>query len=278
MSDFHDNVKIWEAARATSAATSFFDPVTINEDELCQTFVDGATGANNPVRRLWQEAQRLWGGPLEPRIQCLVSIGTGVPSIKKFGENPIQVIQTLKAIATETEITAAEFQVEHEDDLVSSGRYIRLNVANGLEDVGLDEAAKKSHILAATRRYGELPEIRNALKTFRLAVADFVTEHVEDDLVESNFMKVSQRTMSFRPYSLSQNPVDQQETERRDQESLDFNFLERSAIFLKLPARHYWDYVTLCSLREYAELYKVICNRVDGLVSCKMDVEPFTRV
>ena len=169
MSTFYHSVEIWEAARATSAATSFFDAISIGRDELCQKFVDGATGANNPVRRLWQEAQRQWGGPLEPQIQCLVSIGTGIPLMKSFGDGPVSVMQTLKAIATETERTAAEFHIEHED-LGERGAYIRLNVINGLESVGLNEAAKKGRILAATRRYGELPEIRNALKRFRAAV------------------------------------------------------------------------------------------------------------
>jgi patatin-like phospholipase/acyl hydrolase len=68
MSTFHDNIRIWEAARATSAATSFFDPISIGRGNLRQSFVDGATGANNPVRRLWQEAQRQWASPLEPQI------------------------------------------------------------------------------------------------------------------------------------------------------------------------------------------------------------------
>jgi hypothetical protein len=61
-----------------------------------QTFVDGATAANNPVRRLWQEAQRQWGAQLEPQIQCLVSVGTGVLKMKSFGNGPGEVIQTLK--------------------------------------------------------------------------------------------------------------------------------------------------------------------------------------
>jgi len=46
-----NKVKIWEAARATSAATSFFNPITIGTE----SFVDGATGANNPINELWTE-------------------------------------------------------------------------------------------------------------------------------------------------------------------------------------------------------------------------------
>jgi len=50
--------KIWEAARATSAATLFFDPITIGR--FNQTFVDGAGGHNNPVEAIYGEAVARW--------------------------------------------------------------------------------------------------------------------------------------------------------------------------------------------------------------------------
>lgn len=39
------DIKVWEAARATSAAPAYFKPQTVGDDE----FVDGGLGANNPV-------------------------------------------------------------------------------------------------------------------------------------------------------------------------------------------------------------------------------------
>ena len=50
--DLFDVTTIWQAARATSAATSFFEPIVIGNEE----FVDGATPANNPIMELWFEA------------------------------------------------------------------------------------------------------------------------------------------------------------------------------------------------------------------------------
>ncbi|KMU75740.1 hypothetical protein CIHG_10262 [Coccidioides immitis H538.4] len=44
--DLLNSVK-WEACRATSAASSFFSPIAIGPYK--EGFVDGATGANNPV-------------------------------------------------------------------------------------------------------------------------------------------------------------------------------------------------------------------------------------
>ena len=156
-SDLWNSVKIWEACRATAAASSFFDPVAIGP--YGEEFVDGATGANNPVWEVWNEAQLLWGpGPLESRIKCLVSIGTGIPSLKSFRDNVLHIGQTLVAIATETEQTAERFKRDktHLDD---TNRYYRFNVIRGLEDIGLEESKKRKEIAAATRRYVGMQDV-----------------------------------------------------------------------------------------------------------------------
>lgn len=149
--DFLNSVKIWEACRATSAASFFFDPIAVGR--FGEEFLDGATGANNPVRDVWDQAQLVWGPePLEGKIKCLVSIGTGVPSIKPFKDDVLRIGETLIAIATETEQTAEKFRRE-KPLLDSTGRYYRFNVVRGLEDIGLEESKKVKQIAAATRRY-----------------------------------------------------------------------------------------------------------------------------
>ncbi|USP73984.1 FabD/lysophospholipase-like protein [Curvularia clavata] len=149
--DLLGSVTIWEACRATSAATSFFDSITIGR--FSEEFVDGAIGANNPVRQLWDQARLVWGSELlEGRVKCLVSIGTGVPSLKPFKDDVLHIGKTLIAIATETERTAEQFQRDRQE-LDSTGRYYRFNVVRGLEDIGLEEAAKVKEMAAATRRY-----------------------------------------------------------------------------------------------------------------------------
>ena len=66
-SNFYNEVKIWEAARATSTATSFFAPVDISYGKVTRQYLDGAFIANNPVNKLWLEAQAKFGlSPLEP--------------------------------------------------------------------------------------------------------------------------------------------------------------------------------------------------------------------
>ena len=144
-------VKIWEAARATSAATTFFDPITIGGE----TFVDGATGANNPINYLWSEAGDVWGdgeGLDAARVKCLVSIGTGLPSSVPFGPDVAGVARALKAISTDTEVTASVFQ-KHHSKLFTNGQAFRFNVVTGLESIGLQEVEKWEDIAAATRAY-----------------------------------------------------------------------------------------------------------------------------
>lgn len=150
------NCKIWEAARATSAAATFFDPITIG----LHSYVDGATGSNNPVEEVLHEALSIWSNSLS-RIHCIVSIGTGVPGSTDFGNDLIDVLKTLKTITTETETTAQRFK-EYHTLLGLSGRYFRFNVNKGLEAVRLDEHAKVKEIEAAADLYLKNQDVINS--------------------------------------------------------------------------------------------------------------------
>lgn len=157
MRDMLDSVTIWQAARATSAACSFFEPITIGK--FGEQYIDGATSCNNPVRELITTAQDIWPNiDVTSNLACLVSIGTGQPSLQPFGEHLVDVGKTLKSIATDTEYLAEQFSREHRS-LISQKKYFRFNVEKGLEDVGLEEHEKKSTIVAATRRHLELQHV-----------------------------------------------------------------------------------------------------------------------
>lgn len=151
--------------RATSAASTFFEPITIGPH--CEIFVDGATGANNPIREVWTAAMDMWPatqyGPLNGNIKCLVSIGTGVPSLKAFGDSVLEVGKTLLKISTETEGTAESFVQEH-SDMDDENRYFRFNVLNGLGDIGLEEYKRMGDIAAATRQYIQTQDVFKKMK------------------------------------------------------------------------------------------------------------------
>ncbi|KAI4940892.1 hypothetical protein J4E91_011149 [Alternaria rosae] len=182
--DLLNSVTIWEACRATSAATSFFDPIAVGR--YSEQFVDGATGANNPVREVWDQAQLAWGPePLEGRVKCLVSIGTGVPSLKAFKDDVFNIGQTLAAIATETEQTAEQFRRER-GLLDSTGRYYRFNVVRGLEDIRLEEAKKVKEMAAATRRYISSQEVHQQMQACAGSIAgrEYFREYKTDFSLE----------------------------------------------------------------------------------------------
>ena len=152
LDESNDNATIVETALATSAATTYFKPVTIG----VRRYVDGALGSNNPVDYVWHEAQNIWcpdDGQLEPLVKCFVSVGTGNPgsTVVQDGAKGF-LTQTLKEIATETERTAAKSLARHRG-LLDKMRYFRYNVEQGLQEVGLEEYRKQAKIEAATQTY-----------------------------------------------------------------------------------------------------------------------------
>lgn len=54
--DLYPICKIWEAARATSAASTFFDPIEIGP----QRYVDGGLRYNNPIEKADEESRGLF--------------------------------------------------------------------------------------------------------------------------------------------------------------------------------------------------------------------------
>ena len=68
---FQADCKIWEAARATSAAPTYFRPANIDG----RWFVDGGLVANDPSLAALTEATALFGGT--ENINMLLSVGSG---------------------------------------------------------------------------------------------------------------------------------------------------------------------------------------------------------
>lgn len=154
-SELWSTAKIWEVARATSAAPTFFDPITISGEK----FGDGALGANNPVQELEEEAKDVWGRRdptwnFEANIRCLVSVGTGKLALDPFHETfwSLKMLKSLQGILTETEKTANHFQKIH-TDLFQKNHAFRFNVDQGPEEVGLEETNEIDNVKALTRNY-----------------------------------------------------------------------------------------------------------------------------
>jgi predicted acylesterase/phospholipase RssA len=128
---------IWEAARATTAAPAFFEPVTLAHDKV--TFVDGGIRENNPINQVITEAERLWPG--RP-IGCIVSIGTGWKLIKPLSDQKSKlhnILKTLSQITTDAVETARAFAESKEGKmLLRAGKYHRFSVEQGIDGVHLE--------------------------------------------------------------------------------------------------------------------------------------------
>ena len=113
-------------------------------------------GANNPVEEVEGEASDLWcpeTGDLKPLVKCFVSIGTGNPGKKAVEDHLLGFLsKTLKDIATETEDTEKRFIARWRKHF-DQKRYFRLNVEQGLQDVGLAEYEEQGRIEQATAEY-----------------------------------------------------------------------------------------------------------------------------
>ena len=151
-------IKIWEAARATSAASTLFDPIKI--EPFGQKFVDGALGWNNPIDLAEFESRDLWKD--EDRI--IISLGTGSVPGQAVDGNLLDLSRRLAKIVTEADMTNDRFRRTH-SKLVDDNRLFRFNVTQGLGDIGLAEYQAIDRIAAYTETYMSNSDVFRILET-----------------------------------------------------------------------------------------------------------------
>lgn len=143
---------ICAAALATSAATGFFEAVSIGD----YRFVDGAFGANNPMEEVEEEAADIWcttSRELRPLVKCFLSIGTGAPAKVPIDDNMLKFLsKTLVRMATKPESTERRFMARWSKELREK-HVFRFNVEQGLQDVHMTDYQKRSAIESATYDY-----------------------------------------------------------------------------------------------------------------------------
>ncbi|KAI1802169.1 FabD/lysophospholipase-like protein [Daldinia bambusicola] len=138
------NCAIWEVARATSAASTFFKSIRCGRDDI--EFIDAGFGYNNPCEVLVEEAQKQFPGARQMRI---LSIGTGLGAVATIRDSGISILKPLKSIS----VTSKKVADRLDEKYGSTGQYYRFNVDRGLEDVTLADWEKASKISAHTHNY-----------------------------------------------------------------------------------------------------------------------------
>jgi predicted acylesterase/phospholipase RssA len=103
-----DTCTIVDAARATSAATTFFPPATFQTMYgVPVTYVDGGLRNNHPIRLAVHEAEVIWPNC---NIGCIVSIGTGISELVNFEGNKLVLAQKLLDISKDCQAVDEEME------------------------------------------------------------------------------------------------------------------------------------------------------------------------
>ncbi|KAK4170205.1 putative calcium-independent phospholipase A2-gamma [Cladorrhinum sp. PSN259] len=157
--DWANEVKIWEAARATTAASTFFKPQELGIGARRMPYIDAAVGGfNNPGDYLLREAADEFGK--RRPFGCMLSIGTGTRTTQlaraKTGLGPIdslkfyaRVSKTVKNVATDSE----KIHDQLENRMSSTSAYYRFNVPDAAEKVALDGYESIPKLKSLTAEY-----------------------------------------------------------------------------------------------------------------------------
>lgn len=144
-----EDCTIWQVARATSAATTYFKSITCGRDKI--EFIDAGFGYNNPCEVLLKEARKIFPNR---EFACILSIGTGLGGMVGIQDSRLSILKALKNMATSSKKVADRL-----DELYSNTNntniYFRFDVSHGLEDIGLSDWKETSTISAHTRNYLE---------------------------------------------------------------------------------------------------------------------------
>ncbi|KAM0796183.1 acyl transferase/acyl hydrolase/lysophospholipase [Usnea florida] len=180
-----DEIKIWEAARATSAAPTWFK--SFHHKGSQRVFVDGALYHNNPIFIAEQELNYIWP---RPKADVMVSIGTGMDGRLEIGRDS----RKEKERKSETAHSApwwnpwqkspmydlAQIAVEHVKNSLDSQNtwetylrskkgeseksYVRLNTI--IDDLPeLDAVSKIDDLRTKSEKYWTKPEQRQLLRS-----------------------------------------------------------------------------------------------------------------
>jgi patatin-like phospholipase/acyl hydrolase len=119
------NCKIWEAARATTAAPTFFKRIEIGNKGSAAGYIDAGVGSyNSPIRQMVAEAARVFGDSAV--VDCIVSIVTGEAQSTEYGapsvfQNfvPTELVGVLGSIVTNCSATAQDMVDRFRDEDVA---------------------------------------------------------------------------------------------------------------------------------------------------------------
>lgn len=164
-SDF--NWPMWQAARATSAAPTYFEPAKLDAENGKDYFalIDGGVFANNPAMCAYAEARHIW--PKETSF-LVVSLGTGeltrsIPYTQAAGWGLAKWAQPILGVVFDGVSDTVDYQLQDLclDDATRVSGYQRFQVTLSSGSDDLDDASR-TNIRALRLLAEDLVEKRDA--------------------------------------------------------------------------------------------------------------------
>jgi predicted acylesterase/phospholipase RssA len=153
-----ESCKIWEAARATSAAPFYFPAVTVNQVK----FWDGGLANNNPAHEVKLEKYMLFPSD-RYRVSCFVSIGTGWADTKPEKSVLPGIGRGRQILGFVTNVDRAHQHMAQDFTRSRPPVYFRFNPTTGNEKIGLADHHLLKSLEAHTNRYLQNPQVQSAI-------------------------------------------------------------------------------------------------------------------
>ncbi|KAK4459615.1 hypothetical protein QBC42DRAFT_183013 [Cladorrhinum samala] len=182
--NWDQGITIWQAARATTAASTFFKPQKLGTGANSDFYIDAALGVNNPVEYLLNEAYLEFGS--DRKFGCVLSIGTGTRDIqlgtaetglRNWRQAPgyfMGLGKTLKNVTTGGEDPHRRQQSRLKD---YKGAYFRFNVPDVADKIGLADYTKMGELKAITTQYLSAENVRKDISQSAHLIGRDAFEH-----------------------------------------------------------------------------------------------------
>ncbi|KAL9615094.1 MAG: hypothetical protein Q9167_000412 [Letrouitia subvulpina] len=150
------NCKIWEAARATSAAPFYFPSAIVKGVK----FWDGGLANNNPVLEVLAERSQIYP---QWRMNCMISLGTGF-SERKPSKSMLAVLGKGKQILKNVTNVNINHERAREQLLTDGVPYFRFNPSTADDEIGLADYKSLDALVEHTERYLDREQIKSQIE------------------------------------------------------------------------------------------------------------------
>ena len=201
------NLPIYQVARATSAAPTYFKPIKISRGsaEGSITFKDGGFGSNNPSLEVYNDVIEKHGGTRERSMGPFISIGTGVSPVERFSRKKgpfghiYNAIANFKGAAQVTSMTLGVHKLMEGYSMSGNKEcfpYFRFDGGTRLKEIAMDEwkSTRLTRLTGHTKTAGGI-----TLENIYVATAAYLQEpKVQQDLADCARILVRRRQLRMR--------------------------------------------------------------------------------